>query len=82
VALGSSISTNPEDLTAINVLAAMGILTDDDSLIDAALSEILSLSVDRRLELDPQRNVDHLLVQHHLDQVRCFRGPTISTTNE
>ncbi|KAF5372987.1 hypothetical protein D9758_001789 [Tetrapyrgos nigripes] len=62
------ISSNPENLTAINVLAAMGILTDDDSLVDAALSEILSLPIDRRLELDPQRNVDHLLVQHHLGQ--------------
>jgi len=47
----------------------MGILTDDDSLVDAALSEILSLSADRRLELDPQRDVNHLLVQHHLSQV-------------
>jgi superkiller protein 3 len=55
---------------AINVLAGMGILTEDDSLVDAALSEILSLSVERRHELDPQRDVDYLLIQHHLGQVR------------
>ncbi|KAJ4468236.1 TPR-like protein [Lentinula aciculospora] len=62
------ISTDPENLIAINTLAAMGILTDDDSLIDAALSEILALPVDRKLELDPQRNVDRLLIQHSLGQ--------------
>ncbi len=48
----------------------MGILTDDDSLIDAALSELLSLPLDRRYERDPQRNVTYLLAQHHLGQVR------------
>ncbi|KAJ3899280.1 superkiller protein 3 [Lentinula edodes] len=62
------IAMDPENLTAINTLAAMGILTDDESLIDAALSEILALPVDRKLELDPQRNVDHLLIQHYLGQ--------------
>ncbi|KAJ3913647.1 superkiller protein 3 [Lentinula edodes] len=62
------IAMDPENLTAINTLAAMGILTDDESLIDAALSEILTLPVDRKLELDPQRNVDHLLIQHYLGQ--------------
>jgi len=61
-----SIATDPENLIAINTLAAMGILTDDESLIDAALSEILALPVDNRLGLDPQRNVDRLLIQHHL----------------
>jgi len=64
-----SITTDPENLTAINALAGMGILTDDDSLIDAALSEILSLPVERRHQLDPRRDVDYLLIQHHLGQV-------------
>lgn len=63
---------DPENLTAINTLAAMGILTDDESLIDAALFEILALPVDRKLELDPQRNVDHLLIQHYLGQVITY----------
>ncbi|KIK67005.1 hypothetical protein GYMLUDRAFT_37036 [Collybiopsis luxurians FD-317 M1] len=62
------ISVDPENLIAINTLAAMGILTEDDTLIDAALSEILALPVDRKLQLDPLRNVDHLLMQHHLGQ--------------
>ncbi|KAJ3849717.1 superkiller protein 3 [Lentinula lateritia] len=62
------IAMDSENLTAINTLAAMGILTDDESLIDAALSEILALPVDRKLELDPQRNVDYLLIQHYLGQ--------------
>ena len=48
----------------------MGILTDDDSLVDAALSEILSLPLERRHALDPCRDVDYLLIQHHLGQVR------------
>lgn len=47
----------------------MGILTDDDGLVDAALSEILALPLERRYELDPGREVDYLLIQHHLGQV-------------
>ncbi|KAI3608067.1 antiviral protein [Moniliophthora roreri] len=62
------ISEDPENLTAINTLAAMGILTDDDSLVDAALLEILALPIDDRTRLDPERHVDHLLLQHHLGQ--------------
>lgn len=57
---------------AINALAGMGILTEDDSLVDAALSEILSLSLERRHKLDPRRDVNYLLIQHHLGQVRFY----------
>ena len=64
-----SITADPENLMAINTLAGMGILTEDDSLVDAALSEIQSLSIERRQELDPRRDVTYLLVQHHLGQV-------------
>ena len=53
---------------AINTLAGMGILTEDDGLVDAALSEILSLPVDQRHQRDPEREVTYLLVQHHLGQ--------------
>ena len=47
----------------------MGILTKDDGLVDAALSEILALPIEQKLRLDPQRHVDYLLIQHHLSQV-------------
>lgn len=47
----------------------MGILTCDDSLVEAALAEILSLPVEERSKMDPQRDVDYLLVQHYLGQV-------------
>lgn len=47
----------------------MGILTGDENLIDAALSEVLGLPIDQRHELDANREVDYLLVQHHLSQV-------------
>lgn len=57
---------------AINTLAGMGILTEDEGLVDAALSEIQSLSIERRQELDPRRDVTYLLVQHHLSQVKLF----------
>ncbi|KAG6378100.1 hypothetical protein JVT61DRAFT_13785 [Boletus reticuloceps] len=63
-----SIAADPESLMAINTLAGMGILTEDESLVDAALSEIQSLSIERRQELDPRRDVTYLLVQHHLGQ--------------
>jgi len=62
------ITNDPENLAAINALAGMGILTDDDSLVDAALSEILSLPLERRHILDPRRDVNYLLIQHHLGQ--------------
>jgi len=47
----------------------MGILTGDDNIVDAALSEILGLPIEHRHSVDPQRNVDYLLIQHHLSQV-------------
>jgi superkiller protein 3 len=67
-----SITQDPENLTAINALAGMGILTDDDSLIDAALSELISLPLDLRHRRDPQRDFSYILMQHHLGQVRHF----------
>lgn len=50
----------------------MGILTEDENLVDAALSEVLGLPVDQRQELDDHREVDYLVVQHRLSQVRCL----------
>ena len=47
----------------------MGILTDDDGLIDAALSELKSLYLDLRHRRDPRRNFSYILMQHHLGQV-------------
>ncbi|KZT68315.1 TPR-like protein [Daedalea quercina L-15889] len=61
-----SIQSDPENLMAINTLAGMGILTGDESLVDAALSEILSLPLDQRLSRDPDGDVTYLLIQHHL----------------
>lgn len=65
----TSLAADPENLIAINTLAGMGILTNDDSLVDAALSELLALPLERRYNLDPRRDADYLLIQHHLGQV-------------
>lgn len=54
---------------AVNSLAGMGILTADDTLIDAALTEILALPIDQKHALDPRGQVDYLLIQHYLSQV-------------
>ncbi|KAH9058809.1 TPR-like protein [Lactarius vividus] len=62
------ITQDPENLMAINALAGMGILTDDDSLIDAALSELISLPLDLRHQRDPRRDFSYILKQHHLGQ--------------
>ncbi|KAJ7782973.1 TPR-like protein [Mycena metata] len=62
------IASDSENLTAINTLAGMGILTDDDGLVDAALADLLALPLDRRLELDPRRDVNYLLTKHHIGQ--------------
>lgn len=47
----------------------MGILTDDDGLVDAALSEMLSLPLDQRAAMDPHHDVNGLLIKHYLGQV-------------
>ncbi|KAF8070280.1 TPR-like protein [Lyophyllum atratum] len=72
------ISADPENLTAINTLAGMGVLTDDESLVDAALSEILALPLEKRHELDPDRNVDYLLTQYHLGQGDVKKAVTVA----
>ena len=72
-----SITQDPENLTAINALAGMGILTDDDGLIDAALSELKSLPLDLRHRRDPQRNYSYILKQHHLGQVSDRPSPIV-----
>lgn len=47
----------------------MGVLTDDENLVDAALSEIVALPLEQRHQRDPRRDVDYLLMQYHLGQV-------------
>jgi superkiller protein 3 len=46
----------------------MGIVSKDETLVDAALSEILALPPQRRAELDPSRDVTYLLAQFQLAQ--------------
>jgi superkiller protein 3 len=70
-----SISNDPENVTAMTALVAMGVLDSDDSLVDAALSEIQSLTLDKRAELDPGRIVPGLLIQHHLALVCSMLAP-------
>ena len=64
-----SISTDPENLPAVTALAAMGLLSDDETLIDAALSEIVGLPMEEQLRRDPGRDVESLLVNHYLAEV-------------
>jgi superkiller protein 3 len=64
-----SVSAEPEHLQAIATLAAIGLLASDDSLIDAALSEIQELNTDVRTSLDPRGEVLRLLAQHHIREV-------------
>ncbi|KAL5507335.1 SKI3 [Sanghuangporus vaninii] len=60
------IQNDPENLAAVVALAAMGLLTSDEALIDAALSEILVLPLDERHTRDPERNVEDLLTNHYI----------------
>jgi len=66
--LNLSIASDSENLAAMNILAGMGILTNDDGLVDAALSEVMALPIDQKHRLDSQRDVDYLLIQHGLSQ--------------
>jgi len=64
-----SIVADPENLTAISALIAIGILESDDALVKAALSELQEFSLDQRAQLDPARTVSRLLIQNHLSRV-------------
>lgn len=68
-----SIGEDPQNLMAVVVLAAMGLLTDDEDLIDAALSEIMSLSIDVRHARDPEGAVEDILANHFLAEVISLR---------
>ncbi|KAG2108116.1 hypothetical protein BD769DRAFT_1693390 [Suillus cothurnatus] len=55
-----------------------GKFTEDDGLVDAALSEILSLPVEQRQVLNPRRDVKYLLVQYYLGLGDYDRATKIS----
>ncbi|PVG02399.1 TPR-like protein [Serendipita vermifera] len=61
-----SIKNDPRDLNAIVVLGAIAILLNDETLLEAAISEIISMSPQERRELDHLRKVDILLLRQHL----------------
>lgn len=54
---------------AIMTLAGMGILSDDENLIDAALSELLDMPAEQRQALDPSDDVNCLLIHYSLGKV-------------
>jgi superkiller protein 3 len=62
------IADDPEDIGAIQTLAGMGILSADNALVDAAVAEIISLPINQRHVLDPERELDYLLRQYSLAQ--------------
>lgn len=61
-------------------------ISSDNSLVDATLSEILSLPLDRRRHLDPQRDVPRIRVLQLLLQVcgmnlvHCILTPVTGPT--
>nr|ASF90201.1 hypothetical protein SPAR04661 [Bartheletia paradoxa] len=61
-----AIGVDPECLAAITALAAMGAVENDDDLVDAALGEIKGISVDRRLALDSNQDVEGLMALQHM----------------
>jgi hypothetical protein len=59
----------------------MGMLTDDDSLVEAAVSELLGQAVEDKLQLDPEGQVTYLMTQHSLVQVCQFNLYNASLMN-
>lgn len=53
----------------VTTLAALAIVQRDDELLSAAIQELETFPLDRRVALDPSGEVIHLLVAHHLLQV-------------
>ncbi|KAL4262302.1 TPR-like protein [Pleurotus pulmonarius] len=62
------VSEDVENLHVMQTLVTMGILTEDESLIDAAISEIINLPLDKRQRLDPRGDINYLLIQNYLGQ--------------
>jgi hypothetical protein len=56
-------------LSSITALATVAIVTRDDSLLQAAIAEIVKLPTDQKMRLDTAGNVDQLLVAHALLEV-------------
>ncbi|KAF7428403.1 Superkiller protein 3 [Pleurotus ostreatus] len=63
-----SVAEDVENLRVMQTLVTMGILTEDESLIDAAISEIINLPLDKRQRLDPRGDINYLLIQNQLGQ--------------
>ncbi|KAG8986501.1 Superkiller protein 3 [Tulasnella sp. 427] len=64
----TAITENSRNMDAITALAAYGMLSLDDDLLNAALSEIRAMPIDEQRKLDPEGTVEHLLTHHHLGQ--------------
>ncbi|KAF9497222.1 TPR-like protein [Pleurotus eryngii] len=62
------VAEDVENLRVMQTLVTMGILTEDESLIDAAISEIINLPLDKRQLLDPRGHINYLLIQNQLGQ--------------
>lgn len=67
--LTHSIAVAPQSVPAITSLAAMGVLSNDAGLVEAALSEIQELSRSELQKLDPNRDVDFLLSMVQFEKV-------------
>lgn len=64
-----SVSNDSGNLAAITTLAAIGILTGNDELVQASLSDLMSAPPEKRRILDPTGDVDRLLVLNALHSV-------------
>ena len=60
---------DPENLSAVILIAAIRSQLNDETLLDAALSEIMSLSLEERSHRDPKQNVEDVLCSYHIAQV-------------
>ncbi|PFH51986.1 hypothetical protein AMATHDRAFT_2475 [Amanita thiersii Skay4041] len=59
------ITLDPRNMAAVTMLAGMGVVTDDESLIDVAFTELLELSIEERQTLDPCDNMNYLLTHYY-----------------
>lgn len=68
----SSISTAPNHLGAITSLAAMGIISSDEALVEAALSEIKDLPSHQLESLDLNGDVAYISAMEQFSRVSFF----------
>lgn len=72
-----SIASDSNNIDVVNTLSSIAIVTSDDTLLNTAVSKILKLSLDQKNALDPNKELDWLVVRRQVEKV-SLHGALVS----